>query len=242
MYDFTICIAGLPIGIEALYPYTKALCEGYYTDDPPVFTIRSTKETIMREDSYLEGGVGVAPDYLESLAIYRQIAERLPEYNCVLVHGSSIAVDGEGYLFAAKSGTGKSTHALLWMRKFGDARAIMINDDKPILQLCDDGIYACGTPWNGKHRRGKNVRFPLKAICFMQRAEDTSAEPLDFIKSYALLMNQTYRPEDPAKFLKTTDILDQIVNRVFTCRLHFNNLKPDAADKSYEAINREIEK
>ena len=241
MYVFTICIAGLPIKIEALYPYTKELCEGYYTNELPVFTIRSTEEAIMQEDTAVSGG-RFDPGYLESLAVYRQIAERLPDYNCVLVHGSSIAVDGDGYLFSAKSGTGKSTHTFLWMRMFGPSRAIMVNDDKPVLRLDENGIYVCGTPWNGKHRIGSNVSFPLRAICFMQRAEDNYAESLSFIEGYAALMNHTYRPVDPEKFLKTTDILEQIVSRVSCCRLKFNNLKPDAAERSYEEIYRETGK
>ena len=48
--------------------------------------------------------------YLEELAVYRKIAEKMIDYDTILFHGSVIAVDGIGYLFTAKSGTGKSTH------------------------------------------------------------------------------------------------------------------------------------
>ena len=51
--------------------------------------------------------------YLETLAVYRKIAEWMPMYNTLLFHGSVIAVDGKAYLFTAKSGTGKSTHTRL---------------------------------------------------------------------------------------------------------------------------------
>ena len=47
-------------------------------------------------------------------------------YDTILFHGSVIAVDGEGYLFTAKSGTGKSTHARLWRETFGD-RAVRVS-------------------------------------------------------------------------------------------------------------------
>ena len=33
----------------------------------------------------------------------------------------------------------------------------MVNDDKPILRIKDDGIYVCGTPWCGKHGLQTNV-------------------------------------------------------------------------------------
>ena len=34
-------------------------------------------------------------------------------YDTILFHGSVVAVDDVGYLFTAKSGTGKSTHTRL---------------------------------------------------------------------------------------------------------------------------------
>lgn len=51
---------------------------------------------------------------------YRKIAEKLVQYDVMLFHGSAVAVDGIGYLFTAKSGTGKSTHTRLWREYFGD--------------------------------------------------------------------------------------------------------------------------
>ena len=83
-------------------------------------------------------------DYLETLAVCRKIAERMPEYDTFLFHGSCIAVDGVGYLFTAKSGTGKSTHTRLW-RELLDNRATMVNDDKPLIRIADDGLVIYGT-------------------------------------------------------------------------------------------------
>jgi serine kinase of HPr protein (carbohydrate metabolism regulator) len=60
----------------------------------------------------------------------------MPYYDTFLFHGSAIAVDGVGYLFTAKSGTGKSTHARLWRELLG-ARAVMVNDDKPLLRVTE---------------------------------------------------------------------------------------------------------
>ncbi len=52
-------------------------------------------------------------EYLERLALMRKIADHLPEHNCFLMHGAVISVQGDGYLFTAPSGTGKSTHVSL---------------------------------------------------------------------------------------------------------------------------------
>lgn len=116
------------------------------------------------------------PDsYLETLAVYRKFAENLLAYDTVLFHGSVVAVDGIGYLFTAKSGTGKSTHTRLWREYFGE-RAVMVNDDKPLLQVTENGVIVYGTPWDGKHHLSNNISVPLKAICILTRAEENHIE------------------------------------------------------------------
>ena len=89
-------------------------------------------------------------------------------YDTILFHGSAVAVDGIGYLFTAKSGTGKSTHTRLWRELFGE-RAVMLNDDKPLIKVSENGIIVYGTPWDGKHRLSTNTFVPLKGICFMSK-------------------------------------------------------------------------
>ena len=106
-------------------------------------------------------------DYLETLAVCRKIAERMPEHNTFLFYGSCIAVDGAGYVFTAKSGTGKSTHTRLW-RELLDNRATMVNDDKPLIRIADDDAIIYGTPWDGKHPLSHNIAVPLKAICILE--------------------------------------------------------------------------
>jgi serine kinase of HPr protein (carbohydrate metabolism regulator) len=52
------------------------------------------------------------------------------DYGVILFHGSALSLDGEGFIFTAKSGVGKSTHAGLYRELYGE-RVEMINDDKP---------------------------------------------------------------------------------------------------------------
>ena len=178
MTTFTISIAGIPIRIEALYETTKEFCSEYLTDKEPELTITSGMEKIRQEadltkeeaerEGKEQGRLG-AP-YLEQLAIYREIADRLTKRDILLFHASAIAVDGRAYLFAGRSGIGKSTHTRLWQEKLLN-HASMVNDDKPLLKITESAILACGTPWNGKEKRGNNIMMPVKAICFLERAE-----------------------------------------------------------------------
>ena len=55
----------------------------------------------------------------------------------------------KGYLFLGHSGTGKSTHARMWLQAFPDAW--LLNDDNPILRVMEDGeVRVYGSPWSGK--------------------------------------------------------------------------------------------
>lgn len=108
-------------------------------DAPVDFAVRTTQtdidfERARSEQSRENPGFIPTDAYLETLAVYRKIAEKMPDYGTVLFHGSAIAVDGEAYIFTAKSGTGKSTHVRLWREMLGD-RAVMVNDDKPLIRI-----------------------------------------------------------------------------------------------------------
>mgnify|MGYP006974675440 CR=1 FL=1 len=51
--------------------------------------------------------------FLERTVIQEKIAEKLLERDTLLLHGSTVAVDGQAYLFTAPCRTGISTHTRL---------------------------------------------------------------------------------------------------------------------------------
>jgi len=146
-----------------------------------------------------------------------------------------IAVDGVGYMFTAKSGTGKSTHARLWREQFGD-RAVMINDDKPLLKITDAGVIAYGTPWNGKHHLDTNTSVPLKAICILCRGETNRIEPVGKKEAYPLLCQQSNRAADPEGMLRTLKLIESLSGSVALYRLTCN-MDPEAALVAYQGMN-----
>ena len=174
--------------------------------------------------------------YMETLAIYRMIAERMMDYDTLLFHGSVVSVDGEGYLFTAKSGTGKSTHTANWRKIFGD-RAVMINDDKPLLRITQDQVLVCGTPWDGKHRLSTNAVVPLKGLCILTRAEENHIEKISVTEAMPMLLQQSYRPTDPALLSKVLALLDKLSTRTGLYRLGCN-MNPEAAVVAYEGMNQ----
>lgn len=235
-------IADRVVEINSMYEEVHAYCADYLTEEAADYVVTTAqadidheRERSEREDEAEGIPVEKFPDsYLEELAVYRRIAEKMIFFDTVLFHGSVIAVDGVGYLFTAKSGTGKSTHTRLWREYFGK-RAVMVNDDKPLLKITDNGVAAYGTPYNGKHRLGANLSVPLKAICILMRSEDNHIEQVTFGQAYNMLLQQVYRPADSALLMKTLGLIDRLADRVKFYRLGCN-MGPDAAKVAFEGM------
>ena len=243
--EFIVTVAGCAVRIAAIYPETMRFCRAYLTDCPseglPVLEVHISEEDIEYERLISTKNRGrearseqSANPYLETLAVYRKIAEQLPGVGRILFHGSALAMDGEGYLFAAKSGTGKSTHARLWRESFGE-RVVMVNDDKPILSVAPEGILVWGTPWDGKHHLSRNMSVPLKALCVLGRGEENFIERLTREQAYPNLLKQIYRPQDISAMGLTLAHLDRLLETVPVYRLSCN-MEPEAAIISYEGM------
>ncbi|MBR5680629.1 MAG: hypothetical protein IKX19_08230 [Clostridia bacterium] len=230
------------IAISSLYGAVHNLCTDYQFDASTDFFVTITPSDIAferrksaREDEAEGHPVRQFSDaYLETLAVYRKIAEKMPEYDTVLFHGSCVAVDGVGYLFTAKSGTGKSTHTRLWRELLGD-RAVMVNDDKPLIRMTDNGAVIYGTPWDGKHRLSANIAVPLKAVCILTRAVENAIRPITVSEAYPVLLQQVYRPMDPTAMAKTLTLVDRLAANVSLWKLGCN-MEIEAAQVAYEAM------
>ena len=234
--------AGLDVRIESVFDAVHRLCQEYRSDGVPRFSVRTAEGDIALERDKaaaadLKAGREVVPwpdDYLETLAIYRKIAERLPDYDALLIHGSCICVDGDGYLFAAKSGTGKSTHARLWRELLG-GRAAMVNDDKPMLRMTGNVAVAYGTPWDGKHHLSGNIAAPLKAICFLEQSPENHIREIAPSEALPALLGQVYRPADAAAMARTLNLVDRLAGCVKLYRLGCN-MNIEAAQLAYETM------
>lgn len=238
----TYKIADKIIEIISLHEKVQQYCKDYLCDGEPDFTIvtsqddvdyeraRSAKTAAVEGRIYLES----SDDYLEELAVYRKIAEKMPEYDTFLFHGSAVAVDGQTYLFTAKSGTGKSTHTRLWRKLLGDY-AVMVNDDKPLIHVNDGSVTIFGTPYNGKHRLSTNIALPLKAVCILERSEENYIRRITKTEAYTMLLQQSYRPLDSSALAKTLVLIDKMADNVAFWRLGCN-MDISAAELSYNTM------
>ena len=203
---FCVQIAEVLVAIENRYAFSERLCADYIANVSPdecSFSISATSEEITAENS--DGGT-FSPAYCESLALYRKICTRMLDYDAFLLHAAVVSYEGRGFAFAAKSGTGKSTHVAQWMRALG-GDVTVVNGDKPILRwrsgeavetkgagapsetpggeaapaACDQlagEFIAYGTPYCGKENWGQNTSVPLHAVCFIERCEPGESDRL----------------------------------------------------------------
>lgn len=208
---------------------------GYLTELPPDLTVHITDKDIAADMAELGGEKH--RNRATDLAIHRKIAEWLPQSNAFLLHSACFEVNGCGVAFAAHSGTGKTTHMLLWQRLLGE-RLTVVNGDKPIVRYFGDEPrvpYAYGTPWNGKEHLGCNMRTPLRHICFIERSERNYCEPITKSEAINAIMTQVYMPKDPAAMAQTLALIDRLLSDCRLWKIHCN-LEPDAAEVSYRAI------
>ncbi len=202
MYSFTMLVAGLAVRVVPMFGSTREYCRAYWTGLEPECTVAVTRQDLAWEQELLdieavEEGLKkrrFLEPFLERSVIQRRVAERLVDKSTIMMHGSTVAVDGRAYLFAAGCGTGKSTHTRLWREVFGE-RAVMVNDDKPFLKLTDEGVLAFGSPWTGKHGLGENVCFPLAAVCVLHRGPENVIRRAAAADVRELLLHQVFQPE-----------------------------------------------
>ena len=105
----------------------------------------------------------------------------------VLFHAAVVSHEGRGYLFLGPSGTGKSTHARLWLQHIGGAE--LVNDDNPVVRIAEDGsatVY--GSPWSGKTPCYRNVSCLLGGIVVLSQAPYNRIQRLNGIEAYVALV------------------------------------------------------
>ncbi len=233
--DFQVRFANRIIRVHAFSSKLIDFCEAYLTDEPPQRSLVITGNDLAWEREHTDANA--SNEHLEQLVLCRKASTLLLDHNTVLFHGSCLAMDGEGYLFTAPSGTGKSTHARMWRTLFGD-RVVMINDDKPFLKVNKAKVAAFGSPWTGEHQLGFNARVPLKALCFLSRDTSNHIEPVTVQETLPLLLEQVYKPLNDEALNRVLPLLERLGDRVELYKLGCT-MVPEAARVAYEGMNHE---
>ena len=244
MAVFTMKIAGHTAEITSLFESTPHQFSRYLADEPPEFAVSVTAEDLVFEQRELDEEAlaegfrrrAFTDPFLERAAIQRSFAEYLLQHNTLLLHGSTVAVDGKAYLFTARSGTGKSTHTRLWQEVFGN-RARMVNDDKPFLEITDSAVLAHGSPWSGKHGLDNNICVPLAGICLLERGPENIIRPATCAEMLPLLLHESYAPQAPGQREAYRGLVEALSGRVPLWHMYCNR-DPEAAAVAHSAMSK----
>ena len=242
--DFQILLAGKVIRLHTLYEMTCQLCRDYLCEaQEPDFSVEITESDLIREKELsaandLEEGrdpVRYGEDYLETLAVYRKIADQMIRYDTFLMHGAVVTAGAldEAVMFTAESGVGKTTRSRMWLKNVPGS--CIINGDKPLLKVTESEVFACGTPWAGKEQLQTNRMVPLRAVLLLERSEENRIEEAALHDVLPVLLSQVYRSERQEGFLQTMKLLSRMGKQVKFYRYHSN-----LEDEAIEIACREI--
>lgn len=227
-------IAGLNVGLDC-QKRTMERAEKYKVSGfsgKVDFSIITTPEEIAAINS---------PEYTEEIKAYLReckifYQKLIEDYNGMMIHSSAVVVDDKAYLFSAPSGTGKSTHTALWLKKFG-GKAYILNDDKPAIRIIGDQVFAYGTPWSGKDDISVNKKVPIQGICFIKRDETNWIKPMSSSDAVVNLYHSSIKKVDREIALKIMDIISMIIERVPIYQLGCTPTV-EAAEMAYKIMSR----
>lgn len=148
---------------------------------------------------------------------FRLSAFMLPErlllkHNALFLHSSIIEHHGQGIVFSAPSGVGKSTQADLWHRLEG---AEILNGDKTIIRNQNGCFLGYGSPYAGTSGIYKNKSVSIRAIVVLSQAKENSISRLSPSQAYRKLLSQVSAlPWDPQFMTELTEQMLQIVKQI----------------------------
>ena len=236
--SFTAELADVPFEVRCGCRETRECLKDYLTDKTPEFVIdfpESEREAFWKYGKTVwerypdpEAAFGMEKDaFIEFGTIQWMLSKKLHPYGAFYLHGSAICLDGEGFLFTAPPGTGKSTHTRLWREAFG-TRTWMINDDRPFLRIFDGCVRVYGTPWMGKHHLGCSGSAPLKAAAWLLRGGENRIEPLAKADAFPVIFREAQILPDRELIESLAGLIRKLLDIVPVYRLRCN-MEPEAA-------------
>lgn len=87
----------------------------------------------------------------------------------LILHGSVIGHNCEGMVLTGNSGVGKTTISKLIIK---NSNSYQICDDRFIIKILQDKIYAYGNPFDFKIERVNNNHMELKKLYFLHHADE----------------------------------------------------------------------
>jgi len=129
----------------------------------------------------------------------------------ILVHAAAVEVDGQAWLFAGPSGSGKSH----WSRQWQERGMIVLDEDRVVLRQLNGQVWAFGTPWHPEPRLCSPQGAPLERIFFLRQADPDAVQESRPAAAATLLLRSAQLPiYDPEGTQAVLDVVGEAATQV----------------------------
>lgn len=175
MYKRTVDLGGVPVEISLEHADYLSSYEDFLTENPPLATAAVPAEKIAAARKFYDDGASDA--YIEETEISAAAGTALLPFGRAVFHCTAFVWRQKAWLFAAPSGTGKTTQYRLWKLLFGD-EIQMLCGDKPVIEIEHGGTTVFPSPWRGKENMGNRITAPLGGIIILEQEKENSIRRL----------------------------------------------------------------
>lgn len=102
----------------------------------------------------------------------------------LVIHSAGWVYNNKGWIFAGKSGAGKSTIAKLIEKS---SKGSLLSDDRIVIRKMGEDFLMYGTPWPGEAGYAMNMSAPLNGIFFIEPGQDNVINKLSPAESISRL-------------------------------------------------------
>ena len=225
-YELFSCDAGEPIFIltvsegeavdyleDARYKIEERLVvSGHTANNEAVYEYQWKDETggwLVCSKDYHEGRLvltGRNNKRAVNYALNKMFALSTANKDTAIIHAVAVIYQGLSYLFLGPCGTGKSTHADLWVKYIEGAE--LLNGDNPVVRIINGRAIAYGSPWSNKQPCYRNECAPIGGLVLLSQAPYNKIRRLNQFEAYMMLMrsiNNRRRDKSNADGLHETE-------------------------------------
>lgn len=146
------------------------------------------------------------------------VARMLGRHGGVILHASSVVVDGRSLLFLGHSGAGKSTMAEI----ASSCGAEVLSDDRTIVTIERGVATAWGSPWHGSCSKSSPTCAPIAAVFLLVQAPRNEVRQIDVSRAFSEMFVRVYQPTvDAGEVERVIDVLHLVASAVPSGELEF---------------------
>ncbi len=232
-----ITAADINISLDLKDPETKR----YFSDfllrekgEKESIAVPAAEEERIRSESRR---LQCAPSFAEYSLLLESVANPVLRHNRFFFHGAAFLWRGEAYIFAAKSGTGKTTQLKHWLSMYPDEIEV-INGDKPIIEHKNGTFHVYPSPWTGKENYRGNHFGKLAGIILLEQGDHDEFLVLDAKEAvFPIYLQFLFKPEDKESIDLVSGYEEELLSAVPVYKL-INRGTAESAVLTHNAILR----